>query len=302
LIGLAIVTPSYNQGRFIERTIRSVLEQGYPHMEYVIVDGGSTDCTPSVLERYARRARVIVEPDRGQADAVNKGIRATSAEVIGWLNSDDTYCPGGLVTVSACFARHPDVDVLYGDANYIDRDDKVIGKYYTEVWNRRRLLRRPFLSQPAVFFRRRVVERYGYLDDELQYTLDYEYWLRLAYAGAHFHYLPYALANTRLHAESKTETHGLRLYTELEKVLKRYTRTIPDQWLLTYTHAMLREQYPVPFRGPLEFAVHVVRVSVALSLRLNGTISPNLVFSSLRTLVAGAGKSAMGRPVRPPTE
>jgi glycosyltransferase involved in cell wall biosynthesis len=302
LIGFAIVTPSYNQGRFIERTIRSVLEQGYPHVEYVIVDGGSTDCTPGVLERYARRARVIVEPDRGQADAVNKGIRATSAEVIGWLNSDDTYCHGALVTVAACFARRPDVDVLYGDANYIDSDDKVIGKYYTEAWNRRRLLHRPFLSQPAVFFRRRVVDRYGHLDEGLQYTLDYEYWLRLASAGAHFEYLPYTLANTRLHAESKTETHGLRQFVELEHVLKRYAGRIPDEWLLTYTHAILREKHPVPFRGPLEFAVQVVRASAALSLRLNGTISANLVFSSLRTLVAGAGKSAMGRPVRAPTE
>jgi len=241
---------------------------------------------------------MIVEPDRGQADAVNKGIRATTGEVIGWLNSDDTYCAGTLATVAACFQRYADVDVVYGNANHIDAADRVIGKYYTEAWNKQRLLRRPFLSQPAVFFRRRVVERCGDLDHDLHFTLDYEYWLRLSRSGARFRYLPYTLANARLHSETKTETQGLRVYDELERVLRRYTRTIPDQWILTYTHALLREQHPVPLANPFLFALEVVRVSLALSLRLNRSIPANLAVSSSRTMSAGAAKALLGRPVR----
>ena len=230
---ISVVTPSYNQGRYIERTICSVLTQAYPDVEYIICDGASTDETSVVLERYRDRAKIIVEPDNGQADAVNKGLRATSGDVIGWLNSDDTYTPGALVTVAGFFGRHPDVDVVYGDANYLDADDQIIGAYYTESWNKKRLLSRPFISQPAVFFRRTVLNRCGDLDPSLHFTLDYEYWLRLPHAGAHFAYLPYTLANARLHSESKTETQGLRVYQELEQVLKRYTRRVPDRWILT---------------------------------------------------------------------
>jgi len=297
---VAVVTPSFNQGQFIERTIRSVLDQHYAPLEYVVCDGASTDGTRAVLARYADRLRALSEPDTGQASAVNKGIRLTSGEIIGWLNSDDVYAPGALATAADFFARQPAVDVLYGDAEYLDADDQVIGRYYTEPWNPRRLVRRPFLCQPAVFFRRRVVERFGLLDERLHYTLDYEYWLRLAAGGATFAYLPVVLAGSRLHAETKTLSHGTKLYDELNVMLKRYVARIPDAWLLTHTQALLRTAPRPRDVTPWAFAVAVARVSWRLSWQINGSISPTLALSTLRTLGAGALKALAGRPVRLP--
>jgi glycosyltransferase involved in cell wall biosynthesis len=301
LIALAVVTPSYNQGRFIERTIHSVLDQQYPELEYVICDACSTDETEGIIQKYTSHLRLIREADDGQADAVNKGIRATRGEVICWLNSDDVYLPGALVTVAAYLSRHQDVDVVYGDANMIDEDDRRIGRYYTERWDKKRLPVRPFLCQPAVFFRRRMVDRFGLLDAQLQYTLDYEFWLRLAAGGARFAYLPVTLACSRLHPEAKTLTHGVRLHDELNVMLKRYIRNIPDSWILTQTHAVLREERHAPFKHPLAFAAAVALVSWRLSFQINQSVSLALMLSTLRTLAAGAAKTALGLPVVQPT-
>jgi glycosyltransferase involved in cell wall biosynthesis len=301
LIRISVVTPSFNQGGFVERTIQSVLQQDYPGLEYIVCDGGSSDTTFDVLLRYTDRLRAIVEPDRGQADAVNKGIRASSGEVIGWLNSDDLYRAGALITVGAYFQRKPNVDVLYGDAAFIDDSDAVIGRYYTRPWCRSLLPRRPFLCQPAVFFRRRVVERFGPLDDELQYNIDYEYWLRLASGGARFAYVPWTLASSRIHPQAKTSTGGLRIHEELDVMLKRYVAHIPDAWILTHTHAILREQSPAGFHTPLQFALAVSLTSLRLSLHTNGQVSTWLALSTLRTLTAGVVKTALGLPVVAPT-
>jgi glycosyltransferase involved in cell wall biosynthesis len=302
VIRFCVVTPSLNQGRFIERTIQSVLDQDYPDLEYVICDGCSSDQTPQVLNSYADRARVIREPDDGQAAAVNKGIRATSGEVIGWLNSDDVYRQGALATVSAYFGRHPEVDVVYGDAHLIDADDNIIGRYYTRAWDASRLPERPFLCQPSVFFRRRVVQRFGLLDERLQYTLDYEYWLRLARGGASFAYLPFTLACSRQHPDTKTLTGRMRIHAELNEMLRRYVKRIPDGWILTQTHAILNERRGGHFKSPLDLALAVTLVSWRLSLQLNRTISARLALSTLRTLSAGMAKTAIGLPVVLPEE
>jgi hypothetical protein len=191
------------------------------------------------------------------------------------------------------------VDVVYADANLIDEGERIIGRYYTEQWNARRLLHRPFICQPAAFFRRRVVDRFGLLDATLHYSMDYEYWLRLARGGASFAYFPFTVASSRVHALTKTVTAGTDIHDELNVMLKRYVRCIPDEWILTQTHAVLRTR---KFSNPASFALAVAQESLRLSLRLNGGVSRRLALRTLRTLSAGAVKTGLRAPLTRPLQ
>lgn len=197
---ISIITPSYNQGEFIERTIQSVLAQqdAAYQLDYIVMDGASSDNTISILKQYADKLRFVSEPDKGQTHAVNKGLQATDGEIIGWLNSDDIYYPQTVKTIMTFFANHPDVDVIYGEAYFIDKADKKISYYPTEKWDLENFKSRCFISQPSVFFRRRVVEKYGLLDENLHFCMDYEYWLRLGLYGAKIAYIPQVLSATRI--------------------------------------------------------------------------------------------------------
>ena len=176
---ISIITPSYNQGEFIERTIQSVISQNIISLEHLIVDGGSTDNTLKVLRQYDNQISWISEKDDGQTDAINKGIIMTQGEIIGWLNSDDIYFADTVSSVIEYFEAHPHVDVVYGNAHHIGRNDEYIDNYPTEKWSYARLMDACFICQPALFFRRRCVKKCGMLDRKLEYCMDYEYWLRL---------------------------------------------------------------------------------------------------------------------------
>lgn len=232
-----IVTPSFNQAAFIGRTLASVASQPGVEVEHRVYDGGSTDGTVAILERQGGRIRWVSERDSGQADAVNRGLREAAGELIGWLNSDDVYGPGALAAVARHFEAHPEVDVVYGAADHIDAEDRVLEPYPVEPWNPERLKERSFICQPAAFFRRRVVERHGLLDARLRYCMDYEYWLRLARGGARFLHVPEKLAASRLHRATKTLGERVAVHEEINDMLKRTLGRVPRRWLVNYAYA-----------------------------------------------------------------
>jgi len=240
----SVVTPSYSQGQFIERTIQSVLIQAGVSLEYVVCDGGSTDSTVSILNRYQGRLCWVSETDDGQADAVNKGLAMITGDIIAWLNSDDVYYPGALAKVAAVFEANPNLQVVYGKADWIDDHDAVLKIFPTECWHYNRLKEVCFLCQPAVFFRRALVERYGGLDKTLQYCMDYELWLRYG-QYTDFYFLPEKLAGSRMYASNKTMGKTLDAHAEINRMLETKLGKIPANWLLGYALVKVEKTYGI---------------------------------------------------------
>ena len=236
---VSIITPSFNQGQFIERTLQSVARQKGAEIEHFVIDGGSTDTTLEILKLYSPLIRWVSENDKGQANAVNKGIMASDGEIIGWLNSDDIYYPGAIAHVVDFFQRNPEVDLVYGMADHIDIIDHPFEQYPTEPWNFMRLKKICFICQPACFFRRRVVDIHGMLDESLHYCMDYESWLRLGKAGMCFAYLLEKLAGSRLYKENKTMDSRLKVHGEINDMLKKMFGRVPNKWLYNYSLALI---------------------------------------------------------------
>jgi glycosyltransferase involved in cell wall biosynthesis len=268
-MGISIITPSYNQSRYIERTIQSVLAQGVADLEYFVIDGGSQDETLSILNRYSNQLKWCSEKDYGQADAVNKGLKLARGEIIGWLNSDDIYYPDTIKKIEQYFAIHPEVDVVYGDAYHIDQYDQIIEKYPTEEWSLDRFKKTCFISQPTVFWRRRVLEQYGYLNTSLHFCLDYEYWLRLALSGVRFGYLKTILAGSRLYPETKTKSAPLQAQLEALSMLRAQLGYVPREWLLTYAITVIKTKTSLRYPS-VRFLFSAWMVAFYQALRFNG--------------------------------
>jgi glycosyltransferase involved in cell wall biosynthesis len=226
-IKISVITPSYNQSGYIERTIRSVLDQetAFP-LEYIIVDGGSIDGTTEILERYSGKVKWISEKDKGQSDALNKGIGLSSGDIIGWLNSDDLYLPGTLQKVGDYFNAHPDCTWLYGKCRIIDEEDREFRKwmtFYKNMVSKRFsfpfLLIENFISQPAVFFKRTAFEKAGPLNLDLPLAMDYDLWIRLAKAGKPGVLDDY-LACFRVHKKAKSTQYSKQQFLEQYSIHK----------------------------------------------------------------------------------
>jgi len=216
---VSIVTPSFNQARYIEATIQSVLSQDYPRIEYLIVDGGSTDGTVEIIKQYeGRLAWWVSEKDQGQTDAINKGFGRARGQILAWLNSDDTYEPGTVSAAVKYLLDHPDVGMVYGDCNFINDDGRVIGKFGSAQTDYR-LLRRGYvhIPQQTMFFRAEWWKHLGPLDPSFYFAMDYDLWTRLA-AHTELKYVPQTWANFRLHTTGKTIAADDRCWPEMIRV------------------------------------------------------------------------------------
>ena len=233
---VSIITPSFNQARYIEATIQSVLTQDYPNIEYIIVDGGSTDGTVAIIKKYALESGSLLpnnqqqavgfhkinawvsEQDKGQTDAINKGFARAQGQILAWLNSDDTYEPGAVSAAVRYLQAHPDVGMVYGDCNFINEDGRVIGKFGSAQTDHR-LLRQGYvhIPQQTMFFRADLWKQVGPLDPSFYFAMDYDLWTRLAARSA-LKYVPQTWANFRLHTTGKTIAADDRCWPEMVRV------------------------------------------------------------------------------------
>jgi glycosyltransferase involved in cell wall biosynthesis len=230
---ISIATPSYNQGRFLEKTIKSVLDQGYPALELMVQDGGSSDETRAVLQKYqARLKHAESGKDRGQAHAINLGFRHASGAIMAYLNSDDLLLPGSLHYVAQYFAEHPEIDAVYGQRVLIDEDDAEVGRWVLPRHDDHFLRWQDFVPQETLFWRRGIWEKVGAaMDESFHYALDWDLLLRFLDAGARFARLPRFLGAFRIHSVSKTSMQMFNLGDpEMDRLCRRsHGRPVPHR-------------------------------------------------------------------------
>lgn len=219
---VTVVTPSFNQGRYLERTLRSVLDQNYPRLEFVVQDGGSTDATREVLDRYRPRlARAAMRRDNGQSHAINLGFAGTTGEIMAYLNSDDLLLPGSLSAVAAYFEGHPEVDAVYGHRVVIDADDNELGRWVLPAHDPEVLRWADYVPQETLFWRRRLWDKVGGIDESFRFAMDWDLLLRFQDAGARIVRLPRFLGAFRVHHTSKTVTAVTRVGAQEMAQLRR---------------------------------------------------------------------------------
>ncbi len=216
---VSIVTPSFNQAKYLERTILSVLNQEYENLEYIIMDGGSTDGSEEIIQKYANRLTYWESvKDKGQTDAINKGFQRATGDILAWLNSDDTYQPGAITAAVDFLTTHPETGLVYGDCHFINAQDDVIGKFNAKLTDYLRLKRGyVHIPQQAAFWRADLWKQVGPLDDQIYFAMDYDLWRRLAKISK-IDYVPQLWANFRLHGDAKTIAEDDRCWPDMLKI------------------------------------------------------------------------------------
>jgi glycosyltransferase involved in cell wall biosynthesis len=226
---VSVLTPSFNQRRWLVETLGSVARQSYPHLEHVVADGGSTDGSVDVLRAVLPAGSWISEPDGGQSEALNKAFDRSRGEIIGWLNSDDAYLFDDVVeSVVDYFRANPDVDVVYGHGALVNEDGRLLHVMWTPRYRKRVLWRENFIAQPAVFIRRRVLED-GFLDESFHYTMDHELWLRLATKHS-FGRIDKVLAIDRHQAQRKVYQWPKQADEEVLRLVEMYGIPLSRTW------------------------------------------------------------------------
>ena len=213
------MTPSYNQAAYLEQTLTSVLEQDYPRLEYLVVDGASTDSSVEIIKKYADKlAWWISEKDSGQADAINKGLARAKGEIVAWLNSDDYYLPGAIASAVKIFQENPEIVMVYGNMLAVDENGRTINMLKYHQLTLEELLCFQIIGQPAVFFRREAFEEAGILDVTYHCLLDHHLWLRIALQGRILH-VDETWAAARYHSEAKNRARAAEFGREAFRIL-----------------------------------------------------------------------------------
>ncbi len=221
---ISIITPSYNQAQFLEETIQSVLSQAYPRLEYIIMDGGSTDGSREIIQKYTDQlAYWVSEPDSGQVDALKRGFARATGDILAWLNSDDTYEPDALQTVAKTFQQNPEAHLVYGEGWYINAQSARIRpcKFVRHTFNHRYLYNKDPILQQATFWRRELWDKVGPLNETYNWVFDWEWFIR-AHQCTAFHYLPHFLASYRVHAAAKTRSTDIQRRREQARLTCTY--------------------------------------------------------------------------------
>ncbi|RCK72135.1 MAG: Glycosyl transferase, family 2 [Anaerolineae bacterium] len=219
---VSIITPSYNQAEYLESTIRSVIHQDSLgdlfDLEYMIIDGDSTDGSQAIIRQYQSYLTYWVsEKDHGQAEAINKGLRRANGEIVAWLNSDDQYLPGAIAQAVRLFQEDTTLGMVFGDAIAIDEADRPINRWSFGNWGLREFLRFRVICQPAVFLRRSVVEEVGYLDESYHYMLDHHLWVRVA-AHSSTRHVSSLWAAARQHPRAKNVAQAVSFSAEIQRL------------------------------------------------------------------------------------
>jgi glycosyltransferase involved in cell wall biosynthesis len=218
---VSIVTPSYNQVQFLEDTMRSVLEQDYPNLEYWVMDGGSTDGSRELIAKYAGQlGGWVSEKDKGQADGINKGFQRSRGEIVAWLNSDDRYLPGAVSRAVTLFEQHPQAAFVFSDVESIDENGKSFNLMHYGHWKLAELMQFNIIGQPGVFMNRAVLEKAGLLDLSYHYLLDHELWLRMAVIADPVYAAGQVWAQARIHGKAKNVADAEKFGPEAFRLAK----------------------------------------------------------------------------------
>jgi len=263
---VSIVTPCLNAAKFLPETVKSVLSQDYPRIEYLIMDGGSTDGTIEVLQSFGDQVKYTSAKDNGPANAIHHGLRAAQGEILAWLNADDTYFPGAVRLAVEYLEAHSEIDVVYGQGYWIDEHGSQIGRYPTLPFDARALERDCFICQSTCFFRASAYRSSG-LDPEVYPSFDYDLWIRMALQGLRFAFIPYDLASSRLHATAITLRDREKVFQSSMGLLKRHYGYVPFSWVLGYAAYRMDGRDQV-FK-PLKLSLGKYLASLPLGLRLN---------------------------------
>jgi glycosyltransferase involved in cell wall biosynthesis len=247
---VSIITPSFNSGDYLDQAIESVINQKYPNLEHLIIDGGSTDNTLDILRQHASHVTWVSEPDDGQADALNKGFQRAKGEVIGWLNADDSYQPNAIQQAVRYLQQQPEISLVYGHFNFIDQHNRITYTHKVAKFSKEGLLYGNIIPNAGMFFRRQIIEELGGVNPQLHYVMDWEFVLRVA-LRYRIRQVPAVWGNFRIVAGTKSVEHTDRFWPEIIPVLDEISNQVADfkshrQRALFFAHLL----------GAIEFARH----------------------------------------------